>query len=520
MDRTCRPGSDTGHDVLDRVRREGRWWWLQARHTRRIWRWALLVAALLFAAMALLRRPLADWLWNEPRIERTLEQADAALASGRLTAADGSGARELFQAALAQDGDRMRARAGLQRTGAAALQAGEAALQAGELEQAAEALALARALQVPRARSEAFAQRLRERHAGSAGLEQLLLRAQAALAEGRLDADEDSALPLLQRVLDLRPENVAALEAREDALGDLLARARQASMDGDVVAAAQLLARARGYDPGHVDLPGSQEALSRALESALRRATAALRGGRLEVALARLAPALQAAPDEAAVVALRERLLRALVQDSRRHAGALRFDAAERRLAQAEQLHPGARDVEAARQALQRSRLAHDAARATPQAQGDSRRRLAGLLQRVADAEARGNFLGPPGQSAYDALREAQALAPRDRRVGEAAERLLPASRRCFEDALRQNRVQAAGGCLQAWQTLAPVDGDLGAARSRLAQRWLAVGSERLGSGDLAFAERAVDQARQLQPGLPELDAFQARVRQAGGSER
>ncbi|OMP40602.1 hypothetical protein BMR86_06395 [Stenotrophomonas sp. KAs 5-3] len=32
------------HPALDRVRREGRWWWLQARHARRVWRWALVAA--------------------------------------------------------------------------------------------------------------------------------------------------------------------------------------------------------------------------------------------------------------------------------------------------------------------------------------------------------------------------------------------------------------------------------------------------------------------------------------------
>jgi len=101
--------------------------------------------------------------------------------------------------------------------------------------------------------------------------------------------------------------------------------------------------------------------------------------------------------------------------------------------------------------------------------------------------------------------------------VRDAATRLLPASRRCFEDRLRENRVQGAGACLDAWQALAPSDMALLSARRRLAQRWLAIGSERLGAGDLGFARQALEQARYWQPDLSELGGFERRLRDAGG---
>ena len=100
---------DAAHAALRRVRREGRWWWLQARHARRIWAWALLVAVLVFALLVTFGRPLATWFWNEPQVEQLLDRGDRALAAGRLSAADGSGARELYDAALALDSDRPQA---------------------------------------------------------------------------------------------------------------------------------------------------------------------------------------------------------------------------------------------------------------------------------------------------------------------------------------------------------------------------------------------------------------------------
>lgn len=517
MDRHHRNGSGQGQDVLQRVRREGRWWWLQARHARRIWRWALLAAFVLFVALVALRRPLADWFWQEPRIEQLLEQGDAALAAGRLSNADGSGAREYYQAALALDTDRSQAREGLARTGGAALQAARRALADGDIGGAEQALMLARQLQVPRADSDAVALAVRERRAAAAGLDTLLENGRRALREGRLDDGPDSALPLLQRVLDLRPGDLTALEAREDALTDLLSKARQSSDAGDIVAAAALLRRAQVYDAGHVDLPASQEALSRAVERSTRAVAAALRRGRLDTAVAKLQLTLEAAADEPVVAAQRERLVAALLRDCQQLAGDFNIDAALARVSQIQRLQGTPRELALAQQEIDRARAAQQSVPRARAGTAAGRRDLERLLQRVAAAESRGQLISPPGTSAYDALREAQAVAPRDRRVVAAAARLLLAGRSCFEEALTQNRVEGAGACLQAWQTLAPSDTALGPARNRLAQRWLAVGSERLGRGDLAYAERAAAQARLLQPTLSELPAFEARVQQAGG---
>ena len=93
---------------------------------RTYWRWALAVLVVLVLAVVLLREPLATWFWPDTRVHRLLSEGEAALLAGHLSAADGSGARQRFEAAQALDSDRVEARAGLARVAAAALDQAEA----------------------------------------------------------------------------------------------------------------------------------------------------------------------------------------------------------------------------------------------------------------------------------------------------------------------------------------------------------------------------------------------------------
>ncbi len=505
------------HPALDRVRREGRWWWLQARHARRVWRWALVAALAVFVLLVLLRKPLADWFWDEPKIEQLLAEGDRALATGRLSAADGTGARERYQAVLALDGDRPQAREGLARTGAAALQQASEKLQANDLEGSAKALALARELQVPQADADAVARQLQARRSAGAGIGALLAQARNAFAAGRLDEGDSSALPLFQRILALQPDNLPALEGREDALSDLLQQARILAGRGELAEAATILQRARQFDAGHADLPASQEALAQAVDQRLRQAQRALQRRQLESAAKGFLAVLAVAVDDSSAQRGREQTLQAVLARSQKRADDFQFEAAQADSALAAELGASPAAQQQLAQRPQRAQQAQKALQQPAVSNTQRERQLRDHLRRIERAERAGQWISPPGHSAFDALREAQSLAPRDARVKAAAARLLPASRRCFDDNLRQNRVQAAGACLQAWQTLSPTAAGLPSARLRLAQRWLAIGSERLGNGDLAFAAHAAGQARLLQPDLAELPAFEDRLRRAGG---
>lgn len=85
----------------------------------------------------------------------------------------------------------------------------------------------------------------------------------------------------------------------------------------------------------------------------------------------------------------------------------------------------------------------------------------------------------------------------------------------CVDSALRDNRLRTAQGCHDAWRTLAPADPALPGVRQRLAQRWLAVGEERLRAGELEVAARARDAARTLDPDAPGLAEFSERLARA-----
>lgn len=489
-----------------------RWW----RGVRRHWPWLLVLAISLAVLLVAVRKPLADRLWPEARIDRLLGEGDQALAEGRLDQVDGEGARQKYEAAQALDSDRGEARAGLARVGQAALARAGAAINAGHLEEAHRWLALAAELQVPRAQRDVVAQRLQRAERAAIDLAAVRGEAGAALVA----RDPERALPLYARWLAVAPEDAQALEGREDALSLLLERVPAALRDGDLAGAARWLALARRYDPGHVQLPDLQSAYAQALALQVRRAERSLRRGRLEEAAGGFL-ALRAVDSGDPVVAEgARRAASALAGQARRLAADFRFEAADHALELARQLAPDAPGVAEAARDLERARTA--GARLHPPARSA---RASGLALRealdgFAEALDRGDWIEPPGASAYDRLRAAQAIAPQDPAVRKAAVRMQRAAASCVEENLRDNRLRSAQDCLDAWRALAPSDPALAGAGQRLAQRWLAVGEERLRAGELDAVSRALASARTLDPAAQGLDELAGRLERARAGNR
>ncbi len=489
-------------------------------HLRAHWLWtSAAVAGGLIVVVIALRGPIAERLWPVAEAEALRLQAESALQQGRLSAADGSGARERFEAAMAIDPDRAELRSGLARVAQAAVQQARVAAERSAFAEAHRQLRLARALSAPRVQVDAVAEILRRREAAVAGIDDLQRVADAARAAGRLDGAADAALPGYRRILELQPAHLAALEGREDALTTRLQQAREALGRGDLAAAAAGIAVAIEYDAGHGDLPETQAALVQAVERQRQHADADLRAGRL----ARAGEGYRAwrasgvetdAADTGLLAVARAHAARA------REAGAdFRFDRANAELAAAQALVPDSPEWALVRDALARAARARETA-GPRLPQRVLERRLRTLLDEAAAAEARGDWLTPPGDSAFDKLRAARALAPDDAGVRRASARMLPRVRECFENELRDNRLQRARVCLDAGIALTGDSSEANGARDRLAQRWVAVGEERLGSGDVEGARAARDAARGLDARVPGLAEFAERLRAAESVER
>ncbi|QSX78497.1 hypothetical protein [Agrilutibacter solisilvae] len=507
------------HDVAAVLRRAPGWRYLRGRLVSRLpWLPIGLAAGLLLVLLFALRQPLSERLWPQTRAQALHQQAARALSAGRLTAADGTGARELYEAALALDPDRSDARAGLNRVGQAALAQARAAAARQQYAQARQLLALAAELAMPRAQILALSEQLRAAQADAGGLDALIADAAAARAAGHLDDGPAAALPLYLRVLELQPDRLQALEGREDTLADLLQQAMNALDAGQFTRAAAIIGRVQSADPGHVGLPDALEHRARVAERERTRAQAALEAGQLAAArrgfdaLRQLDPDDQTARRGLVAVATRH------AQASERHAADFRFPSALQELRRAQAATAALDDevpaVAQAQQHLARARQAQRSLAAAP-ATAQRNRRVGELLEAAARAQQRGDLLTPPGDSAFDRLRAANALAPDDPRVRGAMARLVPAAAECFDDALSGNRLIRAGACLDARRALEGNTGAVREGRRELARRWIARGNERLGAGELVEAQEALALARKLDPRSADLEPLAQRVRAA-----
>lgn len=478
-------------------------------------RW-LLAGLVLVIALVLGRPWLSERLVPDPRMNRQLEQAQAALAAGRLSAADGSGARQLFESVLAADPDQMQARQGLLAVREAAIARAQAGLAARRLTQAADNLALAEALSAPRVQLQPLQARLRDLRAASSDVAGLL--AQAAAADpGR----EQEALALYQRVLALDADNARALDGRDQLLARRLVQAQALLADGRVGEARTLVESVISEDPAHLDLPPVRaalgEALSRLQREQVRDLALARRdeGLRPERAALRYQSLLRADPGLAEANEGLSRLATRQAAQAQRQAKDFKFRSAEASLARARRWSPAAPGIAAAEEGLRQSRQAQ--ARLRRPAGRRDLARVPTLLAEAEQAIARGDYITPPGTSAWDKLRVAAAISPASPAVARVGRELAEASRRCFEQALDQGQLRRAQACLEA-SVVQDMSPGVTAARARLAERWLAYAEERIGAGDWVEAETAVAHARRWQPSHPGISAASLRLRTARGS--
>ncbi len=503
-----------------------------AARKRPRWPWVLGIVVVLCALAAIVyieRDALGKRLVPPPQQTLLMQQADAALRAGRLTAADGRGARQLYEAVLARDPDHLAAREGLVRVGAAALAQAQSAARANHPQAARRALDLARSLGVQAADLQPVEEALRQREGGEERVAALLAQADAAEHNGHRDDGAHSALALYQQALDAAPGNAVVLARRQALLATMLAGVDPLLANNDVAGARHLIDRVASVDPGHLDLPNARARLAAVVQKrqlarkrALDAADAALRGGHVDAAIDGYRRILAEAPNETRARSGLRASAEALVRNARHAAADFRFDAAQSALAQARAIAPGLPTIVAAGhyiQQVQARRAGLDASASTNH--GNDGARIDDLLAAADHAIVRNQLLDPPGASAFDKLRAASAIAPADPRVIAATHRFGATAAACFQREMTANRLARAEGCLEALIAIEPTHAGLPTLQHALAARWLDIADERIGAGELDTAQNAIASAQRWTPNDPAIPALKTRLQQAraGGKQ-
>jgi hypothetical protein len=491
----------------------------------RIWPWLLLAALVAAVAIALAlgqwREQIGQKLVPDSAINLQIEKAQQALARGELSQPDGSGAREQFQAVLARDPDHPGARAGMAAVREAAIRQAREALAANDAQTARSRIALARAMAAPAADLSLLELDVQRIESTGADVADKLERARAAQAQGLLEQVPNGALALYSDVLLLQPDNALALQGRREILSGLLQQAEAALDRGDAGEAEALAARVVETDPSHLGLPALKARLGevqgqrqRVVDQALQVAATDLRAGRLEAAAGGYLALLVREPDLVEANQGLDDVTSAMAARAGREAADFDFDAADASLRLARSWRPESAAVADAQARLEQSRAASDQ---IPAGRGVDPAQLQRLVGLARAAMRRGDLIEPPGEAAWDYLRQAAAANAADPSLREALLEYDRRARACFEDELASNRLMGAQACLDARAVRERSGDGLDDERRRLADRWIAFAQERLGANELALARRALESARALDPAHPGLDSLAERLARAGG---
>lgn len=460
-----------------------------------------------------------------PRTEfnDTLTRAQRALDEGRLSGNQGDSARELFQAARAQDPDNDIARAGLERVGQKLVERAEDALKRNDLVAARQSLDAARELLGGGTAVDTLAQSLTQAEGRGTETGQLLDQAKAALDAGRVLGDDGSAA-LYKRLLSADGTNALAQAGLQKSADVLAGQARTAFAARDFATAASRvddIARILPSYPALTELRGqlakSRETERAALDETLQRAEDQMRAGRLsggaDSALELFRGVVKQDPANVRARAGLRRIAQAFVMQGNAAVEDNNPGAADKLLASAAELAPDLPELREARINLRelRERIDIDANRPTLTAADTDR--VHQLVAEANQAITAGNLIIPPGVSAYDKYRAALAIDGNNREALDGMAGLPARAKDLFGQALTDGTPQRARALLDTVRQISPSDPAISSMAERLANAFLDQAESRVREGRRADAARALDAARELNPVNPRLAPLDARIR-------
>ena len=513
------------------------------RGSRRGWLIPLLlllviaIAATLWINQGALRGMVPSTDFND-----TLGRAQQALQAGHLDGQDGTSARELFQAAIAQQPDNDHAADGLRQVGQAELAQADASLQAGHFDQAQQQAGVARQLlgggtDVDRLDAQIAQGRAAQGSTPVKTIDQVD-QAQQALTDGKLDGPQGAGAIYKQMLL-ADPNNAVAAHGL-DQVGDALAlRAHKAFDANDRNLANATVEQLAALQPNNGALPAlralqeqSRSQDSGALDAELKQGKEAFGTGHIvgpgnDTALAHFKAALVIDPDNADARAGLGKVAQALTVQASAAIDAGDSAQAAQLLDQAALLAPKSADLAAARARLKSTPPPGSPSPSTdPNATSDDspdaaapavlspqqNAQVAQLVQRGQAAAARGDIMLPPGNSAYDLYRNALAIDGSNAAALQGLQALPIQVEKQFNQALSNGDLAQASSMLDNLAQLAPGEASQGALSDRLASAWLDQAEQQFARGDRVGATQSLDRARKLSPNQPRVLDLAARL--------
>ena len=472
----------------------------------------------------------AAWIYQDklraflPRTEfnDTLTRAQRALDEGHLAGTPDS-ARELFQAARAQDPDNDVARAGLERVGQKLLDRAGEELKRKDLAAARQSLDAARELLGGGAAVDSMSQALTKAESGDAETTQLVDQAKIALDAGHVLGDGGSAA-LYKRLLAADASSALAQSGLQKSADVLAGEARSAFAAHDLATAAARIDSIAGILPTYSALAELRGQLAQAhegdraaLDATVQRAEEQMRAGHLSGGDDSALELYRAVLKQDAANTRAKEGLRRIAQSFVLQANAAIEDnnptSADKLLASAAQLAPDLPELREAKINLRelRERIDIDAERPVlTAADNEAVQQLVAEAAKAADA---GNLIIPPGDSAYDKYRAALAIDGNSKAALDGIARLPALAKQLFDKALGDGTPMRARALLDTVRQIAPSDPGIAPMSEKLAGVFIDQAEARVREGRRDDAVRALDAARQLSPVNPRLAPLDARIR-------
>lgn len=483
------------------------------RGSRPLWPLVLVIVLVVLGIAAVLFREPLGALLSPGDVAENLAKADAAILANRLYEGEDN-ALSLFQRVVAVDPDNSKAKEGIRNVATAMLQRANDRISAGDFIVARKLLTQARELLGGGVEIEQLESHLNEKESAAQNIEQLMVRAQAALVEKRL-VGADGALDLFSRISEADAANMDAVKGMKEALNAVANEAETAIEQKDYSKASQLADEIVRYSPNYSSLADIRARISNgqsdvleSLESDLRRAEQLISERAFyqpanNNALALLRSVVERDPANLRAKNNIARIATELLKDARVFLDKGDVDGAKRLMQKAEELGAGGADLK---------KLKTDLRESVERIEIQSKQKVLTIseMQQIdkllTDAERltnTGNLIEPVAENANDKLRQVLAM-DRNNAKAKAAMAALPGKAKVlFEQALSGERLNAAYSYLDTVLYLAPSDPTGPDMRTRLAVAYVEQARAKLADGQRDAARTAYERAKNLEPDLP-----------------